>query len=78
MRKTRTLTLRCPDCGEEWVSKGERYRDDYYGWCLEIDEEYCPVCNTGGVVIDDEEGRYVRADRQYDNLVEERGLSYEL
>jgi hypothetical protein len=75
MSKIITVTLRCPDCGEEWEAKGERYRDEYYGWCLEIDEEYCPVCHTGGVVIDDEEDRYILADRRYDSRLEERRLT---
>jgi hypothetical protein len=70
-----TVTLRCPDCGAEWESEGERCKDEYYGWCLEINEEYCPVCNTGGVVIDDEEDRYAWADQQYDSIFEERRLT---
>jgi hypothetical protein len=73
MSKTIIISFRCPECGEEWESRGERYKDEYYGWCLEAESEYCPACDTIGTVLDDEEDHYADADRHHDNRIEERG-----
>jgi hypothetical protein len=73
MPKHCSLLLRCPECDKEWVSLAERYRDEYYGLCTDIDEEDCPECGAEGVVIDCDVDRYTWADRRYDNRIEERG-----
>jgi hypothetical protein len=74
MSKTIIISFRCPECGEEWESRGERYKDEYYGWCLEAESEYCPACDTIGTILDDEEDHYGEADYQYDRMVEEKRM----
>jgi NAD-dependent SIR2 family protein deacetylase len=64
----RQWLLRCPECGNEWVS--DVHRDEYYGW--DVEQEYCPECDEPGVVIDDEVGRDDAMDEAYDRRVEER------
>lgn len=65
--RNRHWYLRCPECGEEWVTKV--HRDEMYGW--EVEQEYCPVCDAAGNVIDDEVDQYEAADARYDQLMEE-------
>jgi hypothetical protein len=74
MSKTIIISFRCPECGEEWESRGQRYNDEYYGWCLdEVESEFCPACETVGAVLDHEEDHYADAERRYNNSIEERG-----
>jgi hypothetical protein len=67
-RTSRQWLLRCPVCGNEWVS--DVSKDDYYGW--EVEQEYCPDCDEPGEVIDNEVDRDTAADAAYDRIVEER------
>lgn len=67
-----SLILRCPDCGFEWLSSAERYKDEYYGLCTDVDEEDCPECGAEGVVVDDDVDRYAEMDYRYDRMIEER------
>jgi hypothetical protein len=61
-----SLILRCHDCGLEWLSSAEQYKDEYYGLCTDIDEEYCPECGAEGVVVDDDVDRYAEMDYRYE------------